>query len=158
MPKSKRWKIVTIQPQSVISRCLAEAEERVGEDWDGVTVLQNTSGKPPFVMSNHIIEAIKVDQIKIVLRWINANRTEDRVNAVTDAGRMGTPALSIASMGGHLTLMTLLLQLGANVDTRDCTGLTAIFYVLNSAIILVGNVDKMFRLLLAGGRTSFQAR
>ena len=140
-----------------ICRCLAEAEERVGEDWDGVTVLQNTSGKPPFVMSNHIIEAIKVDQIKIVLRWINANRTEDRVNAVTDAGRMGIPALSIASMGGHLTLMTLLLQLGANVDTRDCTGLTAIFYVLNSAIILVANVDKMFRLLLAGGRTSFQA-
>ena len=128
-------------------RLLKTAEERVGADWDGVTVLQDNTDK--LVMVDYIEKAIAQGNTKSVLKWINADRTEDRVNA--SAIRMGVPALSIASMCGHLTLMALLLQLGANVNDRDSQGLTAISLMTSEKGFKVGDVNKIVRLLLSWG-------
>ena len=106
-----------------VCRLLIESEQKVGADWDGVTVLEANNDEPPIVMSVYIRQAIRKGDIKAVLRWINANRAEDRVNATEFI--MAMPALCIAAGSSgcnQLALMTILLQLGANVDARDNTG------------------------------------
>ncbi|EJK56228.1 hypothetical protein THAOC_23928, partial [Thalassiosira oceanica] len=60
---------------------LKDAEELIGSDWDGVTVLEDNNDKPPVVMPDYITKAIREGDIKAFLRWINANRKEDRANA-----------------------------------------------------------------------------
>ena len=53
----------------IISRALQVAEERIGADWDGVTVLQDTCGKPaPMVMPDYIEKAIAVRKHEISSR------------------------------------------------------------------------------------------
>ena len=90
---------------------LALAEERVGEDWDGVTILQdNKNVERPLELPDYIGKTIGHGDINTVIRWINANRSEDRANAVTSADTMCMPALMVASINGHLAMMTLLLQ------------------------------------------------
>ncbi|EJK70364.1 hypothetical protein THAOC_08282 [Thalassiosira oceanica] len=109
-----------------ICYALEQAEEKVGADWDGVTVLEDNNDKSTVEMPDYIRQAIiKGDNIS-VLRWINANQAEDRANAVTSAEMLSAPALSVACIGGCLELMTLLLQLGANINARNCKGITAI--------------------------------
>ena len=63
-------------------RLLKTKEEMVGRDWDGVTVLQDDKDEPAEVMPDYILGSICKGDIKSVLRWINANRKEDRVNAI----------------------------------------------------------------------------
>ncbi|EJK74614.1 hypothetical protein THAOC_03698 [Thalassiosira oceanica] len=116
---------------------LEDAEERVGADWDGVTVLEDNNGK------------------QSVLKWINTNRAEDRVNAISRAIWMGAPALAVASIGGCLELMTLLLQLGANINTRDCRGLTAIQGLFSPSELVKQGVSDRIRLLLSWGASFF---
>ncbi|EJK52480.1 hypothetical protein THAOC_28235, partial [Thalassiosira oceanica] len=60
---------------------LAQAEERVGADWDGVTILEDNNDTPPVVMPDYIHEATFKGDIKSVLRWINLDRTEDRASS-----------------------------------------------------------------------------
>ena len=130
-------------------RALEETEEEVGADWDGVTVLEDNR-KPAVVMPDYIFKAIQRDDIKSVLKWTNANWREDRVNAISSTEMMSTDALSIASMNDHLTLMTLLLQLGANVDFRGSSGSAAIHFVFNDAAMA-----ESVRLLLSWGSSFF---
>ena len=66
-----------------VCELLADAEEIVGADWDGVTVLHENNDKPSVAMPDYIRKAVTREDIKSVLRWINANRAEDRVNAIT---------------------------------------------------------------------------
>ena len=132
---------------------LGVAEEEVGADWDGVTVLQDNSGK--VVMPRYIVGAVKKGEIKLVLKWINANRTEDRANATSGAELMCTPALTIACMFNHLTLMTLLLQLGGDVNFKDCKGLTAIGLMFSDEMLEGGDVNERARLLLSWGANFF---
>ena len=137
-------------------RSLEEAEETVGADWDGVTVLQDTSGKPPpLIMQDDIVRAIGTGDIKSVLEWINANRAEDRVNATANAEATGVSALCVAAVFGQMELMTLLLQLGADIDIRGSQGTTTISLMFSRNAFVNGNVSERARLLLAGGRTSF---
>ncbi|EJK43775.1 hypothetical protein THAOC_37751 [Thalassiosira oceanica] len=111
----------------VLCQKLAQNVERVGEDWDGVTVLHDNNDKQALMMPDYIWKAIQKPFIKTVLKWINANRTEDRVNAISRPELLGAPALSVAAaLAYQLTLTTLLLQLGADVDIRDSQGATAI--------------------------------
>ena len=133
---------------------LKDAEDRVGADWDGVTVLEDNR-KPSVVMPEHIYMAVLRGDIKSVLKWINANRREDRVNAISSTEISGMPVLSNASMCNHLTLMTLLLQLGADVDIRDSDGMTAISLVFSQAAFQQGDASKRVRLLLSWGATFF---
>ena len=87
---------------------------------------------------------------KVVLKWIHANQTEDRVNATLGAENMGASALLMASIINHLTLMTLLLQLGAEVVIRESQGITAkcmLFCDENT----IGYVSDRVRLLLSWG-------
>ncbi|EJK56185.1 hypothetical protein THAOC_23979 [Thalassiosira oceanica] len=63
-------------------RLLKRAEQIVGADWDGVTVLEDDR-KPAVVMPDYIQNAALRGDIKSVLRWINADQTEDRLNAIT---------------------------------------------------------------------------
>ena len=133
-------------------RALEKIVERVGADWDGVTVLQDNIDESAVTMPHYIFKAVKKEDIKTVLKWINANRTEDRVNAAAD---MSVPALSVACLFNHLILMTLLLQLGANVDTRNISGLTAIGCIFNSDTFTSGDPNTMTRLLLSWGATFF---
>ena len=140
----------------ITCRVLADYEEKVGADWDGVTVLQDTSVKPPpLVLSDYIIKAIAKGDIKYLLRWINANRTEDRVNAETPAERMGSSCLMIANIEGNLEVMTLLLQLGANVDYIDSRGITALGLNTSTAVIERGDANERVRLLLSWGASFF---
>ena len=48
---------------------LERAEERVGKDWDGVTVLEDKNIKPLVVMPDHIFGAVKREDIESVLSW-----------------------------------------------------------------------------------------
>ena len=117
-------------------RMVEQAEEKIGTDWDGVTVLQvqGNNDKPVVTMPEYIERAFADGNIKSILRWIDAtDRTEDRANAKSGAARMSMPALSLAGMWGHLTLMTLLLQLGADVDLRTSSGFTAIGILISAA-------------------------
>jgi len=135
---------------------LARTEEKVGPDWDGVTVLQGNNDKPAVAMPEYIEIAFAEGNIKSILRWIYAaDRTEDRANAKSDAKRMSMPALSLASMRGHLTLMTLLLQLGADVDFRATNGFTAIGLMFNEEAFQLGDASKRRRLLLSWGASFF---
>ncbi|EJK54986.1 hypothetical protein THAOC_25333 [Thalassiosira oceanica] len=129
---------------------LEEAKERIGADWDGVTVLEDKIDKQTVMMPDYIIKAIGKGDIKTVLKWINANPTEDRVNAISNAETMATPALSLASIGNHLGLMTLLLQLGANVGGTTSFGSTPLSAALNCSNG-AGNLNERERLLLSWG-------
>jgi len=129
---------------------LEEAKERIGADWDGVTVLEDKIDKQTVMMPDYIIKAIGKGDIKTVLKWINANPTEDRVNAISNAETMATPALSLASIGNHLGLMTLLLQLGANVGGTTSFGSTPLSAALNCTNG-AGNLNERERLLLSWG-------
>ncbi|EJK55244.1 hypothetical protein THAOC_25042, partial [Thalassiosira oceanica] len=81
---------------------LAKTEKELGADWDGVTVLQDNNDKPPVVIPNYIGKAVGTGDIKPVLKWINANRTEDRANAVSSAEMARMPVLCIACMDDQL--------------------------------------------------------
>ena len=139
------------------STCLLvnEAEEDVGADWDGVTVLEDNNTTLPVVMPEYIIKAVAKGDTKLVLRWITANRSEDRVNAVTSAETLCVPLLMLAGANAHLTLMALLLQLGANVDRGDCKGYTAIRCTFYSDLISVDSSKRIIRLLLSWGASFF---
>jgi len=130
---------------------LARSEKEVGADWDGVTVLQDNNGKPPVVMPDYIYMAIRKGDIRSVLRWINANRTEDRVNAISSAKWMSMPALCGATARDQLTLMTILLQLGADVDSRNSAGYTSISIMFSSLALAKQGVSDKIRLLLSWG-------
>ena len=141
----------------VTCQLLKRAEERVGEDWDGVTVLEDNTAKTALTMPDYIIKASRKGVIKTVLKWINANRTEDRVNAVTGAETWVCTSLIAASIGCHLALMALLLQLGADIDRGDCKGYTAISYIFNPKLISV-DTSEGARLLLSWGARFFPDR
>ena len=139
-----------------LCRSLEEAEETVGADWDGVTVLQDTSGKPPpLIMQDDIVRAIGTGDIKSVLEWINANRAEDRVNATANAEATGVSALCVAAVFGQMELMTLLLQLGADIDIRGSQGTTTISLMFSRNAFVNGNVSERARLLLSWGANFF---
>ena len=137
-----------------ICQMVEMAEEKIGADWDGVTVLQDNNDKTPVEMPGYVFKAIGRD-IALVLRWINANRTEDRVNAITSSETMGMSVLSVASYRSQLMLMTLLLQLGANVDYRDIQGITAIGHLFADNAVAIGEVSERVRLLLTWGANFF---
>ncbi|EJK63194.1 hypothetical protein THAOC_16165 [Thalassiosira oceanica] len=113
-------------------RLLRRAEQMVGADWDGVTVLEDDRQRA-VVMPDYIHKASQRGDIKSVLKWINANRTEDRVNATTSVDKMRMPILFLATRSDSLTLMTLLLQLGADADSRSSNGITAIEVLFSDA-------------------------
>ena len=129
---------------------LEEAETFVGADWDGVTVLED-SRKPPLVMPDHITMAIITGDIKPALAWINANPAEDRANAISSTKLLSVPALAVASASIRPESMTLLLQQGANVDTRDIRGGTAISMLFSSRSLESGFANERIRLLLSWG-------
>ena len=133
---------------------LEQAEEKVGKDWDGVTVLEDRNdNKQPVVMPDYVLVAIKRGDNKSVLRWISADRTEDRASAIAGAEMVGMSALMLANMDGNFTLMTLLLQLGANVDYRICQGYSSIGLMMSKA--LSGDVSGGVNLLLSWGASFF---
>ena len=135
-------------------RALEKAEESVGADWDGITVLEND--KPEVVMPEYIVKATQTGNVKLVLKWINSNKKEDRANAITSAATAGLSALSVAAACGQVEIMTLLLQLGANVDFRDYEGGTALIQLLGSpSFIETGNKIERARLLLSWGASFF---
>ncbi|EJK46060.1 hypothetical protein THAOC_35295 [Thalassiosira oceanica] len=65
---------------------------------------------------------------------------------------MGMSELMVANMAGNLTLMSLLLQLGANVDLRAIQRATAIGTMFtHEALMMSGCIKKRVRLLLSWG-------
>ena len=128
-----------------------------GADWDGVTVRKAAITKQAVVMPDYVSMALGKGDAKVVLKWIHANQTEDRVNATLGAENMGASALLMASIINHLTLMTLLLQLGAEVVIRESQGITAkcmLFCDENT----IGDVSDRVRLLLSWGTNFFSDR
>ena len=138
-----------------VCKLLANAEENVGADWDRVTVLHESNDKPVVAMPDYIGTALRRGEIKSVLRWINANRAEDRVNAITSAEFLFSSALTLSSIYNHLELMTLILQLGAKVDCRDTQGNTAIGFMFTDDGLTSGDANKGARLLLGWGASFF---
>mmetsp|Transcript_20210 Transcript_20210/g.47493 ORF Transcript_20210/g.47493 Transcript_20210/m.47493 type:complete len:410 (+) Transcript_20210:364-1593(+) len=134
-----------------ISILLQTLENEIGQDWDGVTVLEDGS-EPSVIMPDYIFKAAMLGNIKTILKWIYADQTEDRVNAISSVETLGSPILRLAAFSSHLDLMSLLLQLGANVDYRDIRGGTAI------GILVRGEFrtrERAFRLLLSWGASFF---
>ena len=140
----------------VACQALEDAEETVGKDWDGVTVLQDDKYKPAVVMPDYLLGSTCKGDIKSVLRWINANRTEDRVNATTSVENMNIPVLSFAATCNQIAMMSLLMQLGANVNSRSTQGTTAIALLFSDAAFADGNASEMVRLLLSWGASFFR--
>ena len=138
-----------------VCHALEMTEKRIGADWDGVTVLEDNRAKLATTLPNYFVQAMGKGDIRSVLKWIDANRTEDRVNALCSDEMAGMPLLNIAAGCNQFLLMTLLLQLGANVNIRNTQGITTLAYVLVSDMIAGGNVDKMIRLLLSWGARFF---
>ncbi|EJK57092.1 hypothetical protein THAOC_22904 [Thalassiosira oceanica] len=133
-----------------VCRALELMKEKVGADWDGVTVLEDNNDTPPVVMPDYIYKATAKGDIKSVLRWISLDRTEDRANAISKTERLGLSALQLAAMGIQTALVTLLLQLGADIDYRNCQGSSAISIVLYSRGG-AENTSDLIRLLLSWG-------
>ncbi|EJK67687.1 hypothetical protein THAOC_11246, partial [Thalassiosira oceanica] len=147
------------KPTPRVCRAIARAEEDVGEDWDGVTVLQDNNDKQPLRMPDYIGKTIvREGDINKVLKWINANRTEDRVNAKASTENMGQPVVMIAATSNQLELATLLLQLGANVNTKEFQGITTIFHTIVHPKLSTEDVNKLVRLLLSWGANFFSER
>ena len=143
-----------------ICQLLMEAEEIVGVDWDGVTVLEDSKENLALLtMPDYIYGAIFKGDIKSALKWINANRSEDRVNAVFKLKLLVVSALQAASTFGHLTLMSLLLQLGANINFQISYGGTAMslaFATKDSSEMLASDgINETVRLLLSWGASFF---
>jgi len=120
-----------------------------------VTLLEDCNDTTPVVMPGYIREATVKGDIKSVLRWINLNRTEDRVNATSKAEKLGVSALQLAAISIQPALVTLLLQLGADIDQRNNEGYTAIGLVLHSPIASSEGTNEMTRLLLSWGASFF---
>ena len=140
-----------------LCRALERIETLVGEDWDGVTVLGDTNEKLTMILPDYVDKAVRKGDVKIVLSWINANRTEDRANAVSnDEALCSTSALLIASINNQVSLMTLLLQLGADTDFRTTDGGTAIGIIFNSYSLSSGSVGEVAKLLLSWGANFFR--
>ncbi|EJK67216.1 hypothetical protein THAOC_11783 [Thalassiosira oceanica] len=139
----------------VICHLLKNAKAEVGADWDGVTVLEDNNVKQTVVMPDYITMAIGKGDIKSVLRWINANQAQDRANAITSAKMTSMPVLCVAAKLDQLALMTILLQLGADVDSRDCAGYTAIQAYCTRLERAKGGVSDRIRLLLSWGASFF---
>ncbi|EJK49545.1 hypothetical protein THAOC_31567 [Thalassiosira oceanica] len=139
----------------VICHLLKNAEAEVGADWDGVTVLEDNNVKQTVVMPDYITMAIGTGDIKSVLRWMNANQTEDRANAISSADMTSMPALCVAAGLDQLALMTILLQLGADVDSIDCAGYTAISTMFTREELAKQGVSDRVGLLLSWGASFF---
>ncbi|EJK76365.1 hypothetical protein THAOC_01873 [Thalassiosira oceanica] len=138
-------------------RLLAQAEKKIGADWDGVTILEDYNDTPPVViMPGYLHEATVKGDIKPVLRWINLDRTEDRANAsIKTLSGVGASALQLAALAIQPALVTLLLQLGADIDYRNSEGHTAISLVLHNPIASLEGTNEMTRLLLSWGASFF---
>ena len=74
---------------------LKKAEERIGKDWDGVTVLQEINDKHSVVLPGYIWQAFGKGDIKSVLKWISSNRSEDRANAETSVETASMPMFHV---------------------------------------------------------------
>ena len=135
---------------------LERIEESIGADWDGVTVLEDHRDNRLVVMPDYVQKALLKGDIRSVLRWINADRTEDRVNATCKESDLSV--LQHAAMGTQSAMVTLLLQLGADVDQRDSAGYTAICLVLGrppEVAYAEGDTNEVTRLLLSWGASFF---
>ena len=141
-----------------ICRLAVNAAGRIGAGWDGVTILEDSNARASVLMPDYIGKAIVRGDIKSVLKWINSNQSEDRANAKSSAEKLSMPVLTIASMYGHLTLTTLLLQLGADVDIRDSEGVTPIRFMISCPAFTVGAADKVVKLLLSWGASFFPGK
>ena len=121
-----------------------------------MTFLQGNNDKPAVTMPDYIARAIGKGDIKGVLKWINANRSSDRANAVSSAEALSVSALTYAIISDRLELMSLLLKLGANVNFRDGRGFTAMRLLFShSELLATGNASLRVRLLLSWGATFF---
>ncbi|EJK46592.1 hypothetical protein THAOC_34733 [Thalassiosira oceanica] len=134
---------------------LAQSEKEVGSDWDGVTVLQENNEEETVVLPDYIDKAITRGYVKTVLKWINANRMEDRANAVSSGDTASMPALCVAAAFDQLAITTQLLQLGANVDGRASYGGTAMSLGFVDEGLLNRVSTEMIRLLLSWGASFF---
>ncbi|EJK70266.1 hypothetical protein THAOC_08388 [Thalassiosira oceanica] len=129
---------------------LERAEAEVGADWDGMTFLEDNNDKHTgrtLLMPEYVHKAFRGGDVKTALRWITANQTEDRVNSVFGMFSCLATALMLKS----LTLMTLLLQLGADVDRRDFQGQTLICSMFCPEMLSECGVIERARLLLSWG-------
>ncbi|EJK57065.1 hypothetical protein THAOC_22932 [Thalassiosira oceanica] len=110
-----------------------------------------------FVMPGYLHEATFKGDIKSVLRWINLDRTEDRVNAIPETSeKMDTSLIQVAAIGCQAALVTLLLQLGADIDYRNNAGQTAIsLVIIRSPFASAEDRNEVVRLLLIWGASFF---
>ena len=57
--KNKRWKINIIHSHHCVCHCLKDSEERIGADWDGVTVLEDNNDRQAVIMPEYFATAIE---------------------------------------------------------------------------------------------------
>ena len=115
-------------------RDLKNIETQIGEDWDGVTVLEEESTVKEVVMPGYIVHK---QDINSFMRWFNAANPErlDRANAKLPTQFRSIPLLTFAiKLPNNIDLMRFLLQRGSNVNSRSESGKSAVFLLLLFAL------------------------
>jgi len=119
------------------SKCLEEMEQEIG-DWDGNLI---NHSQECMVLPRDIYEAAKHGNIPQVLRWLGPQPVEGkRINA----GERGLSMTLVhcVSLIDNPAFLSILLQLGANVNSQSANGSTALSITQN---------DTQIRLLLEWG-------
>ena len=118
------------------------------EGWDGTTILGDGAHvTPPVSMPISIGTAATDNGIKTIIRWIEANEDEDRVNARVPHRFGFQTILQIAVFKGLFDLSAILLQLGADVNLQAVDGGTAFSMATKN--------DQIARMLLSWGAEFF---
>ena len=122
--------------------CLKRFEKEIGSNWDGTVLKDNEVFE---VLPECIARAAFQNHIKRVLRWIKpGGDDQNRVNAKAE---MNHCSFDIAALKGHCILASTLLQLEANVNTKDSFGKTPLDNMTRSRSL----DTKFVRLLLEWG-------
>eukprot|EP00574_Skeletonema_japonicum_P011383 CAMPEP_0201713874 /NCGR_PEP_ID=MMETSP0593-20130828/558_1 /ASSEMBLY_ACC=CAM_ASM_000672 /TAXON_ID=267983 /ORGANISM="Skeletonema japonicum, Strain CCMP2506" /LENGTH=416 /DNA_ID=CAMNT_0048203079 /DNA_START=20 /DNA_END=1270 /DNA_ORIENTATION=+ len=136
---------------------LKKIETQIGEDWDGVTVLEEESPEQEVAMPGYIVH--KRD-LKTFMRWFNAANPAglDRANAKLPAEMRSMSLLTFAILmpSHNIDLMRYLLLRGSNVNKKSDSGATPLSAVCEIGVSISSSLDpgqavEAAKLLLSWG-------
>mmetsp|Transcript_30192 Transcript_30192/g.68905 ORF Transcript_30192/g.68905 Transcript_30192/m.68905 type:complete len:415 (-) Transcript_30192:163-1407(-) len=100
-------------------------KSQIGEDWDGVTVLEDHDDNP-LELPDYIGKCVAQNNAARMIRWFGDRKSpqfKDRINAqIFSCGNMAL--LHICGEENNTNIASILLQLGADVDIKDSQAAT----------------------------------
>ena len=126
-----------------MKREIEELEELIGDTADTLE-----DGEDFMILPHEILEASYRNRIGIVTDWLGPNPEKRRVDA-KDPTRMHNTLLQAAMVEGHVDLMCILLQYGAEVDPENSFGDTPLVCSVDKPVL-----EAATRLLMEWGADS----